>query len=225
MFSTSSTRDSIATFLSNAVPLPAASSATLFDFEESLGPQAESTPSDNLKRTNHPTSRRPAPHNPLPTLHTRRSSIVYIKSDENDAPTNPITSPRCFSRAIRQLVPQKSILQRKQSLSNDTKPGRGLRPLRLLQDRDTNLQHTTSPASGGARSLFPGKQKQQQLTTIRDDNDDCPRFTNKKLKQLQLARYETGKQRGVLRVTEVLPEVVVRPPSTSDSEFMYGYAN
>lgn len=228
--SSTSARESVATLLSNAVPPSAASTVTLFDFEGGLGPQAESTPPDNLKRTNQPISKRAAPRNPLPTStsHTRRSSIVYIKSDENDAPTNPITSSRSFSRAVRQLVPKKSILQRKQSSSNDIKPGtpgRGLRPLSLLQDRDTNRQETTSP--GGTRPLTLGKKKQQQLMTIPDDDENNdPRSMNRKLKQLQLARSETSKQRGVLRASEVLPDVVVRPPSTGEHlGFVYGYAH
>ena len=63
--SSSCVRDSVATLLSNAVS-PSAVSVTLFDFEGGLSPQAESTPPDNLKRTNHPAARRSVLHNPHP---------------------------------------------------------------------------------------------------------------------------------------------------------------
>lgn len=225
-----SVRDSLISLLSNpAVPPSAASTATLFDdFEAGLGPQAESTPKDDALKQNPITSKKPAPRNPLPTPHTRRSSIVYIKS-ENDSPTNSddVASPRSFTRAVRKLVPKNSILQRKQSQSpSDAKPAsppgsRGLRPLSLLQDRDTNRQ-VTIPAT---RPLVLGKKKQQQLATIRDDENVEPVTKNRNLKQLQLARSETSKQRGILRQSERLPDVVVRPPSTGETlGFVYGYA-
>ena len=65
--SSSSVRDCVATILPNAVSPSAASTVILFDFEGGLSPQAESTPPDNLKRTNHPAARRSVPHNPHPT--------------------------------------------------------------------------------------------------------------------------------------------------------------
>lgn len=219
-----SARESVATLLSNAVPLSAASTATLFEFDAGIGsPEAESTPHDSYKR-NHPTSSRAPTSHPLPTTtKTKRSSIVYIKSDEN-SPPNPIVPSRSLSRAVRQLVPKRSILQRKPSLS-DTKPGPpggGLRPLALLQDRDANNSHTTS--SGGTRPLL-GKKK-LQLKAIRDDEDADPSSGNRNLKRLQLARSETSKQRGILRASETLPDVVVRPPSTGENlGFVYGYAH
>lgn len=219
-----SARESVATLLSTAVPPSAASTATLFEFDAGIGsPEAESTPHDSKK--NHPTSSREPIPNPLPTTRTqsKRSSIVYIKSDD-DSPTNPVAPSRSFSRAVRQLVPKRSILQRKQSLS-DTKPGLpggGLRPLALLQDRDTNSPMTSS---GGTRPLVLGKKK-LQLKTIRDDENADPSSGNRNLKQLQLARSETSKQRGILRASETLPDVVVRPPSTGEHlGFVYGYAH
>lgn len=221
-FRVDSFRESVAT-LSN-MPHSAASTMTLFeDFEAGLGPLAESTPHDDQKKTNQPTSRKAPPRNPLPTTHTRRSSIVYIKSDDSVSPTNPIAPSRSFSRAVRQLVPKRNILQRKPSSSDTTKPSSpsgGLRPLSLLQDRNTNIM--VSPS--GTRPLLLGKKK-QQLKTIRDDENVDPSSRNKNIKQLQLARSETSKQRAVLRASEVLPDVVVRPPSTGEQlGLVYGYA-
>jgi hypothetical protein len=84
-----SARESVATLLSTAVPPSAASTATLFEFDAGFGsPEAESTPHDSYKK-NHPTSSREPIPNPLPTK-TKRSSIVYIKSDDESS-TNPIT--------------------------------------------------------------------------------------------------------------------------------------
>ncbi|KZP04567.1 hypothetical protein FIBSPDRAFT_843788 [Athelia psychrophila] len=226
-------RDSTVSFMSAKIlPPSAASTITLFEFEAGLSgtPLAESTPPDQLKK-NQFGSKKPAPRNPLPTPRaTRRSSIVYIISSENDSATsdtNLTNTPRsAFTRAVRQLVPKKSILQRKPSTSESqsvSPPSGGLRPLSLLQDRDTNRQ-VASPGAG-TRPLLLGKKK-LQLKTIPDDDEnvDPSSRKNKNVKQLQLARSETSRHRGALRANEVLPNVVVRPPSTAESEFVYGYA-
>jgi hypothetical protein len=165
--SASSSRESVATLLSNAIPPSAASTMTLFDFEAGLRPQAESTPLEGQKKK-HPTSKKAPPRSRLPTPHFRRSSIVYTKSDD-DLPANPVTSSRFFFRAVRQFIPKRNILQR--TASSDSKPGSSggvLRPLSLLQDRDTNRQ-VTSP--GGARPLSLGR---EQLKISNDENDAPP---------------------------------------------------
>ncbi|KIM91232.1 hypothetical protein PILCRDRAFT_169800 [Piloderma croceum F 1598] len=219
--SASSSHESVATLLSNAIPPSAASTMTLFDFEAGLGPQAESTPLEGQKKK-HPTSKKAPPRNRLPTPHVRRSSNVYTKSD-NDPSANPGTSSRSFSRAVRQLVPKRrSILQR--TASSDSKPGSPggvLRPLSLLQDCDTNRQVTTP---GGARPLSLGKRR-EQLKISNDENDAPPLVVSPRrwsFRQLQLARSETSKQQEVLRASEKLSDVDTG--SLSTAEQVYGYA-
>ncbi|EGO02088.1 hypothetical protein SERLA73DRAFT_71232 [Serpula lacrymans var. lacrymans S7.3] len=210
-------------------PPSAASTVTLFELDNGSGPIAESTPQDSQKNQQLTTRHQP-PVMHLPT--SRRSSIVYIKPDENvqnndPTPTNR-TSSNVFaqwsSRAVRPLIPKASKLQRKQS-SSEGKPGSpsgGLRPLSLLQNRDTNRTSDVANTSG-TRPLVLGKKK-QKVTVIADENAD-PSSENKHLKPLQLARSDTSKARGVLRKGEVIPNVVVRPPSTMTEQtgFTYGF--
>ncbi|KAH7922976.1 hypothetical protein BV22DRAFT_1197017 [Leucogyrophana mollusca] len=214
-----SARASVATLLSDrVVPPSAASTVTLFEPEYGFDPMAESTPHDSKKALQY-TRKYQAAAMPRPT--SRRSSIVYIKSDEN-AHTEPTTitksdeSPKTFAqwsaRAVRPLIPKASKLQRKQP-SPETKPSSpsgGLRPLSLLQDRDSNRAGDVASV-GATRPLVLGKKKQKKVT--QDENAD-PSSANKYLKPLQLARSDTSKVRGMLRRDEVLPNVVIRPPST-----------
>jgi len=244
-------RSSMATL--NMVPPSAASTATLFEFEAGLesGPQAQSTPHNGVSQKS--ASRQPPLPLPLPNHITTsqppqsgRSSIVYIRSDDNASPTIPTVEPatassmssfaQWSSRAVRPLIPKASRLQRKMSNAisspSDSKPGSpggGLRPLSLLQDRDTNINMNANSASsvtGGTRPLTLGKrQKPRMAVSVRDENaDPDARSKNRNLKPLHLARSETSKMRGILRKEEVLPDVVVRPPSaTEHTGFAYSF--
>ncbi|KAF9498836.1 hypothetical protein BDN71DRAFT_1411815 [Pleurotus eryngii] len=274
--------------LSNAsigLPPSAASTATLFELEAEIGmalespPQAESTPHNTIAPRTTARSRPP----PLPLTHSnmynvdtnerrssRRSSIVYIKSDENQDEHN--TPPQTYanndleaitdstgstrsafaqwsSRAVRPLIPKASKLHRKMtsivsenngagssSTKGQTSSPRGLRPLSLLQDRDTNAQVNSTVADGYAtqgstRPLTLGGKKQKSrmaLTVVDENGENVPpttRDAGKKLKPLKLARSETAKMRGVLRKHEVLPDVVVRPPSNADQLIGYAYSS
>jgi hypothetical protein len=93
-------------------------------------------------------------------------------------------------------------------------PSGGIRPLSLLRDRDTNAS-AGSPTSG-TRPLLLGKKKK----TTRADKADAE---NKGLKPLALSRTDTTKERGLLRKIEVIPTVVIRPPSTGEQSMHYGY--
>ncbi|KAF8969332.1 hypothetical protein BDZ97DRAFT_1653772 [Flammula alnicola] len=223
----------------NNMPPSAASTVTLFDdFEAGLqsGPQAESTPHSTV--TQKPTSRRPPP--PMPER--RRSTIRYIKSDDTqnipdpypleETTTNPEPATSTMSsiaqwssRAVRPLIPKASKLQL--NPSDSTSPKEGLRTLALLQDRGniaTNVN--TSPTSVEIRPLTLGKaQKTRKAPQDENANSGAPSGSrNKNLKSLTLARSETSKVRGILRKTEVLPEVVVRPPSTTEhNAFSYSF--
>ena len=218
--------------LSN-VPPSAASTVTLFDdFEAGLesGPQAESTPHNSVAQK--PVSRHPPP--PMPDH--RRPTIRYIKSDnaqtapitypmEEPANTEPTTSAmssitQWSSRAVRPLIPKASKLQR--SPSDPTSPKEGLRTLTLLQDRGNIIN--SNPTVVEIRPLTIGKGQKSRIT--RQDENTTPGANprNKNLKSLTLVRSETSKMRAILRKSEVLPEVVVRPPSNSEhTGFVYSF--
>ncbi|KAJ7284197.1 hypothetical protein C8J57DRAFT_1678163 [Mycena rebaudengoi] len=171
-------------------PPSAASTATLFEFEAGLdsGPQAESTPHNTV--SNKPTSKQRPPPLPLPRPEHatgparnpshRRSSIVYISSNDAISPWS--------SRAVRPLMPKSSKLQRKISdaiSGSSTKPGSpGLRPLTLLQDRDTNTG--TPPLS------LRKKNKQARANDENSEPGSSPLVgKGRNLKPLQLTRAET----------------------------------
>ena len=219
----------------NNMPPSAASTATLFeDFEAGLdGPQAESTPHNSVSQK--PTSRRPPPLMPA----HRHSTIRYIKSEDTQnihvtypmeseaapepTPSSiPMTSFTQWSSRVRPLMPKVSKLR--DNSSSSTSPKRGLRPLSLLKDR-TNTIANNSPTSD-VRPLSLGK-KQKSRTGHQDENADTSTTSshkNKNIKSLTLARSETSKKRGILRKTEVLPDVVVRPPSLTE-HVGFGYSD
>ncbi|TFK25967.1 hypothetical protein FA15DRAFT_703262 [Coprinopsis marcescibilis] len=230
------------------VPPSAASTVTLFeDFEAGLQhPQSHSTPHSTI--TNKPI-RQPAP--PMPKVN-RRSSIVYIKSDEN---TNTTTSPESATsamasfgqwsaRAVRPLIPKTGSFKRKNNVKpKGGSPSEGLRQLTLLQERDPNLAtgsgsspvaitsdyyNTNYVVEEPVKALSLGKRQKQRLSMAPLDENAVPDIllprANKNLKSLTLARSDTSKMRGILRRSEVLPDVVVRPPSTSDhTAFAYSF--
>lgn len=215
----------------SSVPPSATSDRTLFeDFEAGLesGPQAESTPHNSV--TQKPKSRHPPP--PLPDIHreTRAPSIRYIKSDEQESivmdklseEASPI-APH-WSTKNRTVVPKASKLQRKPS---DGKENGGLRQLTLLGNANVNTQSERNSPSAAVRPLMLGKkQKSRTKPSVQDENAAPipPPKKNKNLKELSLVRSETAKARGRLRQNEVLPEVVVRPPSLTDyQEFVYSF--
>ncbi|KAI0353082.1 hypothetical protein OH77DRAFT_1522848 [Trametes cingulata] len=239
----SSSRNSLATLITALdqelrMPLPppsAASEVTLFELEnfenEMEGPLASSTPHES-QRTQPKSKPRHVP--PVPKMRdgptsSRRSSIKYIVSDEN-APESPRieivkTQGQGFAqwsaRAIRPLVP-KSPKSKSKGKKPATKlaspPGGGLRPLSLLQERNLNQAVTET------RPLALGKKSK---TT--DENADPDAAVHAKgksvLKPLRISRSETTKERAMLRKHEVLPDVVVRPPSEAERNFQgYGYA-
>ena len=205
-------------------PSSAASDVTLFDFDATTGPLAESTPHESRARS-RPSSYQPAP--PVPQLpagtsskSSRRSSIIYIKSDENSPPASKHsntakTVSQWSSRAVKPLMPKSRTHKvAKDSIDVAQESPRGLRPLSLLQDRDVN-----SPSTG-VRALSIGKKHKQ----ANDENAD-PSPKAKGLKPLRLGRKDTTKERAALRKTETLPNVVVRPPSEHQhNDFGYAFA-
>jgi hypothetical protein len=223
---------SCSSILSMTLPPPSsrASSITLFDdfvaeLEQEV--QAQSTPhNSNLTKTKHRQSAVP----PMPK-ETRRSSIVYIKSDdhvsstnstdnetENTPPSTISTLAQWSSRAVRPLLPKASKLSLRDSTSGN------LRQLSLLQNRDVNA------TTGTAKETRPLslKGRKSKLAPVQDENarpdsaSISPRKRN--LKPLRLGRSDTTKMRGLLRKDEVIPEVVVRPPSNANfGAFAYSY--
>ncbi|KAJ8086976.1 hypothetical protein PM082_005801 [Marasmius tenuissimus] len=257
-------RSSIVSMNRDHIPASAASTVTLFDDFAAAGPQAESTPHNNGSHKRI-TEEDDVP--PLPTANqltgtnrnSRRSSIVYIKSDENATVTPPnhvnnanATSStssslaQWSSRAVRPLIPKSAKLLRKVSKasppassaaqdenSKPESPKTGLRPLSLLQARDTNADFNSNGVvetvveKSNTRPLILGKkQKSRGAPKAGDENANPvePLRTKAKhnLKPLKLARSETSKMRGILRAQEEVPNVVVRPPSTVD-QYAYAY--
>jgi hypothetical protein len=225
-----SARASIVTLLPDRIPPSAASTVTLFEPEGTFEPLAQSTPHDAQK--GYPYTRKyQAAAMPRPNSH--RSSIVYIKSDENQ-PTEPVTSTdrndpsptttfaQWSAQAVKPLIPKARKLQRKPSSSGNKAalPSAGLRPLSLLQDRDTNMDGDASNLAG-TRPLVLGKKKQKVKVTL--DENAPPSSANRYLKPLQLRRSDSSKVRGILRKDEVLPHVVIRPPSSGQTGSAYDY--
>jgi len=234
---------------------------------------AHSTPHESHK----PVSRSPAP--PMPkskaTKADRRSSIVYIKSDENAVPPSHVTNENTTrksptkrlaeisSRAVKPLMSRNKRKTNKNENTSSTtnttaiaallgngkgvstaSPGGGLRPLSLLQDRDVNC--SAQPELGVvAEDSFTRpldlKKKQKNVTESRvlangvvagrDENENIHSIrlvsgaasNHKGLKPLKLGRSETSKQRAILRKNEVLPSVVVRPPSEAHDALAMDY--
>ncbi|KAJ6515445.1 hypothetical protein C8R45DRAFT_209332 [Mycena sanguinolenta] len=190
----------------DVIPPSAASTATLFDFEAGMdsGPQAESTPHNSVAAK--PVSKQRPPPLPLPVPNhvksSRRSSIVYItSSDDNFSPRTPATgaentptTPSAMASLAQwssRVIAKPGKLQRKISNavhSATVKPGSpGLRPLTLLQDRDTN-------ASGGGTPPLSLRKKHNKLRVANDENT-APLADRGKgrgvLKPLGLVRTET----------------------------------
>ncbi|KAL4076429.1 hypothetical protein V8B97DRAFT_1921875 [Scleroderma yunnanense] len=229
-----SARTSLITLSSEkVVPPSAASTVTLFEPECVFDPEAESTPYDGHKNYGYPYSKKYQAA-AIPQPPSRRSSIVYIKApDGNTRPELVTVSTDCndnltdstqrTARAVKPLIPKSNKLQRKLSSSSDTKknsPGGGLRPLSLLQDRDTNKDSAdnvvASKAALGTRPLLLGKKKPKVKVTGSDENVDSTSSASKYLKPLQLHRSDSSRIRGLLRKDEVVPSVVIRPPSSSN---------
>ena len=223
-------------------PLSAASTATLFELDP---PQAESTP-HNTAVSRRRISQDPAP--PMPNIHQhvmddnrtarRRSSIVYIRSDDApmpiEAPTTTSTRPRkpsLVQRAVRPLIPKKSAKLRKSDQENDTTSSpRGLRPLSLLQTRDVNApvdvaqDAATKPLSVGKKQ----KERASRRAVVDAENVDPTQAATavtggkkRGLRPLQLGRSDTSKMRAILQRDEGVPNVVVRPPSGVESYSTY----
>ncbi|KAF9567369.1 hypothetical protein CPC08DRAFT_814238 [Agrocybe pediades] len=224
------TARSSVTSLAQAQPPSAASTVTLFEEFEAGLHQAESTPHNSVSQK--PTSRGPAP--PMPN---RRSSIRYIKSDVNEqqvvphveqAPMvsiseNSVVSPLTSwsSRAVK-LIPKAS----KRSSTDSTSPKEGLRTLTLLQDRANTVKGNgnNSPTTAEIRPLTLSKRNKIAKAHQDENSNPGAASRNKNIKSLTLSRSDTSKMRGALRKTEVLPDVVVRPPSTSEHHaFVYSF--
>lgn len=234
---TNSARTSV-TLLDTAPP-SAASTVTLFEPESAFNPDAESTTYEGLKG-HYPYSRKYQVV-AMAQPNSCRSSIVYIKSPDENTRPEPVTasmdrvedstdSPQWAAQAAKPLMPKSRKLQRKLTASSEAKtspPGGGLRPLSLLQDRDTNKDsgdNIVVSKSSGTRPLLLGKKKLKMKTTGSDENVDSSGSANKYLKPLQLHRSDSSRMRGLLRKDEVVPRVVIRPPSSSEHlDSIYGH--
>jgi hypothetical protein len=234
-------RDSArASLLGISHPVSIASSVTLIDDIEDdfgCGPLAESTPPHkiNVEKKDRKPAPRPLPLVPLEKPTRTHPGIAYIKFEDSDsfdiippdAESTTISAMASIAQwstqAVKPLIPKSNMFQRRVSnvsshvsgvKSGSTKTG--LRPLTLLQDRNTN----TTSAPSQIRPLSIGKKEKSRRTAEGRGENTPPKSSrsrsNKNLKPLKLVRSETSKMRGVLRQNEVLPDVVIRPPSGSN---------
>ncbi|KAF6762004.1 hypothetical protein DFP72DRAFT_1164870 [Ephemerocybe angulata] len=233
----------------STLPPSAASTVTLFEeFEAELesNPQTHSTPHNTV--TGKP-SRQPAP--PMPP--NRRSSIVYIRSGRNRR-CNHHHRHRVRVHRQRRPRPVRQVLHRpvvRPLPSVPLIPKNNLKKLRIkttgIAERRESTRHEQHPqcleprqhdstGSGSTRPLTLGKrQKTRKMTVsggVQDENavpssraeEEDVVGSLRGIKPLKLARSETSKQRAVLRKNEVLPDVVVRPPSMSEhTPFAYTF--
>lgn len=204
-------RSSIAS-LGPAIPRSTTSSNTFVELEAELdsGPQAESTPHNHVIAKQRGGSRG--------TDTTRRSSIVYVRS--GDAPSGtPITPagsrPKLVAKALKRSATTPDSVS-----PPSTESRGGLRPLSLLKNIDANVDSPPSPEEQLPSLKGKGRGKMFGSRSSKGENAR----PSKNLKQLALGRSETSKMRGQLRENEVLPNVVVRPPSkTYHNPFSYSF--
>ena len=141
----------------------------------------------------------------LPILPIRKSSIVYIKSDDNEqTAAAPVQIDSRASKAEpRPASAKRQIPRTPKTISSDGSTSSPLRKLTLLGNRDLNRKGS----GAGTPPLTISKKAKRQADRENDGTG---------LRPLRLARSATAKARGLLRQDEVLPDVIVRPPSSSD---------
>ena len=212
------------------VPRSVTSSVTLLeDFEGGLRtePQAQSTPRSSVSSRHHHCPRTPMP---LPSHQRRQSTIRYISSENSQPRKYPLGSSedelsigsneaRRGARAILPLVPKAGA-----NSGRGLEPPKGLRPLTLL-DYCANIDNGLSaPKKAVIRPLVIGKRQDRARVQVLTDENGSP-SRSKHLRKLTMGRSDSVKQRGALRQNEILPAVVVRPPSegSEGSHYPFNY--
>ncbi|GJJ07275.1 hypothetical protein Clacol_001475 [Clathrus columnatus] len=183
------------------------SSLTMVDSATSLTFQNQQEASRTICEPS-PMSKLRGYHLPLQRSPIRKSSVTYIKSNENENTCRlPVqaqsrTSSLRLSNSLR-----KQNIPKTPSKDDVTSSRTPLRKLTLLANRDPNRSHDEPEDSVGSGAGTP------PLAISKKLGKDVSG-----LRPLQLARSATAKARGFLRQNEVLPEVVVRPPSINEDE-------
>lgn len=230
---------------SSIAPPSAASSESQFEaFEAELeqNPHYHSTP--QLARPSVPLAPKGKTRSSIAYIRSENvASSATVATSESAAPA-PQPDRESFiqrsARAGQSLIPKasmrKSRIKSKNTEAREPISGRGqgLRPLTLLRDKDTNSVKSSS--SRESRELSEGRdepgdirpptlgrrQKARRLMSsvpdIVQDENDClaQEEAGEALGTLKgLARSDTNRQRAILRRTEVLPKLVIRPPSTT----------
>ncbi|KZT42974.1 hypothetical protein SISSUDRAFT_1058109 [Sistotremastrum suecicum HHB10207 ss-3] len=134
----------------------------------------------------------------LPTQNRKQSSIKYARSDDSHD-----TEPQRRSSATTSSIPIKRTQFRR---PDGELPKSKLRPLSLLQEREIDI-NISSAEEVSQKVVTPLSIKK---TISRGENAGA-------LRPLKLSRSATAKARGLLRKNEILPAVVVRPPSGDES--------
>lgn len=150
-------------------------------------------------------------HLPMQQPPIRKSSITYIRSDENVYTSQQPVRAQSRTPSLRLSNSLKKQNIPKLLLKEGATPSRSpFRKLTLLTNRDGNLPAEDNVESGaGTPPLSISKKTKKDVSGLRP---------------LKLARSATTKARGLLRQTEILPEVVVRPPSANENDmFTYSF--
>jgi len=200
------------------VPRSVTSSATLFeDFEEGIMtvPQAQSTPLSSVSGRRNPCPNTPTP---LPSHQRRQSTVRYINSEGSESRKHPLASSEgdhAFgSNAARREVPSAVPLVSRSgvNIGKNNVPPKGLRPLALLADRANFDNGLSTPKKVLIKPLVIGKRQDRVRAQVQTDENGSP-SRNKHLRKVNIGHSGSVKRRGALRQNEVLPAVIVRPPS------------
>ncbi|KAF8341527.1 uncharacterized protein EI90DRAFT_3150614 [Cantharellus anzutake] len=177
-------------------------------------------------------------------------SITFVPQAWPPIPTAGVSAPVAEPANYSLPTGRMSALLEAASPNQDSDlPSKSpFRPLSLLQGRNPNTPKDSSmsvtdkktlPLNTPKRSMksttssgtsTTEKKKSKKSTTssqFQDENrieEDMPDTPVSGLRPLRLARSATSKARGILRKQEVLPDVFVRPPSTSTHQgFSYSF--
>lgn len=146
---------------------------------------------------------------------TPRETKVQVRRSTEAAA--PVSSPSTVTQTTQPLVPKSKKSKHKSSKSNQENEvpvaKKGLRPLSLLQDHDTNVDSVNDVTTQVIQPLSLRSKAAKKLARADVENVRQQSVLKKTLKPLRLVRTETTKERAMLREQENLPSVVVRPPS------------
>ncbi|KAI0092171.1 hypothetical protein BDY19DRAFT_983646 [Irpex rosettiformis] len=208
--------------LDKELQMPSASAASgvpMCDFDPSMDCLGVSTPQESKMLPR-------CPRDATSGLSLTSSSTSYLKFNENTSSMELSSDFGQHVKAVQPLVLKSKTRKLKSRLSKSADQEnvspvplaakRRLRQLSLLKKQDTNIGIDSDASSWNTQPLsMKGKGKRS------GDGESVHRESTssfkKPLNPLKLIRTETTKERAKLRETEVLPSIVIRPPSDTFS--------